>query len=356
MLGVGADDGVDVELGPVTPGVLDTVRQAVDAHRKVELDYYSFGRDGHSTRVVAAVAGLQRQRPVVPVRAGASRPSASGCSGWTASAGPSVLDETFEPPTGGAAGGRPTCTTRRRDDPLVVLDLDPPAHWVAEQYPNEGVERAARRPCCGSRLRVSQRAWLERLLLRAGPHARWSRATDLGPAAAAGCWPGMPAPDDRPRQFGTAFGIVIRSVSEPVTSRAGLTPTAARQPEPPGPPSRPAPEPRSRPELCATSSSGSPSSRPPCVVALLIRTFLVQAFYIPSGSMEPTLKPGDRVLVNKLSYDFHAVHRGDIVVFKRPPNDTSDPSIKDLIKRVIGLPGETIEARGRPGVHQRPAS
>jgi signal peptidase I len=61
--------------------------------------------------------------------------------------------------------------------------------------------------------------------------------------------------------------------------------------------------------------------------------------------MEPTLKVGDKVLVNKLSYDFHPVHRGDVIVFKRPANDYS-PGIKDLIKRVIGLPGETIEGRG----------
>jgi signal peptidase I len=61
--------------------------------------------------------------------------------------------------------------------------------------------------------------------------------------------------------------------------------------------------------------------------------------------MEPTLKVGDRVLVNKLSYDFHSVHRGDIVVFNKPPNDYS-PGVKDLIKRVIGLPGETIAAQG----------
>jgi len=79
-------------------------------------------------------------------------------------------------------------------------------------------------------------------------------------------------------------------------------------------------------------------------IALLIKTFLFQAFYIPSESMTPTLQKDDRVLVNKLSYDMHAVHRGDIVVFKAPPN--IDPSVKDLVKRVIGLPGETIEARG----------
>ena len=80
------------------------------------------------------------------------------------------------------------------------------------------------------------------------------------------------------------------------------------------------------------------------VAALLIKTFAIQAFYIPSPSMFPTLKPGDRVLVNKLSYDFHPVREGDIVVFRRPPGDDS-PGIDDLIKRVIGLPGETIQVK-----------
>jgi len=79
------------------------------------------------------------------------------------------------------------------------------------------------------------------------------------------------------------------------------------------------------------------------LVAFVIKTFLLQAFYIPSLSMAPTLKENDRVLVNKLSYDLHDVNRGDVVVFESPPNDGS--ATKDLIKRVIGLPGETVEAR-----------
>ena len=77
------------------------------------------------------------------------------------------------------------------------------------------------------------------------------------------------------------------------------------------------------------------------LVALLVKTFLVQAFYIPSLSMYPTLDEGDRVLVNKLSYDLHDINRGDLIVFDRP-QETTD-GIKDLIKRVIALPGETIE-------------
>jgi signal peptidase I len=79
-------------------------------------------------------------------------------------------------------------------------------------------------------------------------------------------------------------------------------------------------------------------------MALVIKAFLLQAFYIPSPSMVPTLDVRDRVLVNKLSYHVHDIHRGDIVVFKRPPLE-ADVKIKDLIKRVVALPGETIEAR-----------
>jgi signal peptidase I len=79
-------------------------------------------------------------------------------------------------------------------------------------------------------------------------------------------------------------------------------------------------------------------------VALFVRGFLIQAFYIPSESMVPTLVKNDRVLVNKLSYKLHDVHRGDIVVFTAPPG-AATAQVKDLIKRVVGLPGETIEGR-----------
>lgn len=78
------------------------------------------------------------------------------------------------------------------------------------------------------------------------------------------------------------------------------------------------------------------------LVALIVKVFIVQAFYIPSGSMEPTLDIQDRVLVNKLSYRIHGVHRGDIIVFERPDDDAGVGDIKDLIKRVIGLPGDSL--------------
>jgi signal peptidase I len=101
------------------------------------------------------------------------------------------------------------------------------------------------------------------------------------------------------------------------------------------------------------------------VLALLIKTFLVQAFYIPSASMEPTLMPGDRVLVNKLSPHFGLPAHGDIIVFSNPhPTEEpqrnaiesffhwvgeglglATPPNEDFIKRVIGLPGETVEGK-----------
>lgn len=80
------------------------------------------------------------------------------------------------------------------------------------------------------------------------------------------------------------------------------------------------------------------------LVAILVKTFLLQAFYIPSASMEPTLHPQDRVLVNKLSYELHDVNRGDLIVFGHP-EEVSGEDTQDLIKRVIGLPGETVELR-----------
>lgn len=89
------------------------------------------------------------------------------------------------------------------------------------------------------------------------------------------------------------------------------------------------------------------------IVALLIRTFLFATFWIPSASMEPTLMghPGrnDRVIVNKLSYRLHDVHRGDIVVFAKPESEAtiteSGREVNDLIKRVVGLEHETVSFR-----------
>ena len=74
------------------------------------------------------------------------------------------------------------------------------------------------------------------------------------------------------------------------------------------------------------------------VLALIIRTFVVQAFKIPTGSMRPTLIEGDRILVSKFIYRFKEPRQGDIIVFKSPEDKK-----KDFIKRLIGLPGDTVE-------------
>lgn len=78
-------------------------------------------------------------------------------------------------------------------------------------------------------------------------------------------------------------------------------------------------------------------------IALLIKAYLVQAFEIPSGSMQSTLNIGDRILVNKLSYEFGDVERGNLIVFSKLDGTQSDTD--ELIKRVIALPGETVEVR-----------
>jgi len=90
------------------------------------------------------------------------------------------------------------------------------------------------------------------------------------------------------------------------------------------------------------------------LLALFIRTFIVQAFKIPSGSMIPTLQIGDHILVNKLAYgirvplyghylvDFGKVQRGDVIVFIFPEDRS-----KDFIKRVVAVAGDTVEIRGK---------
>lgn len=103
------------------------------------------------------------------------------------------------------------------------------------------------------------------------------------------------------------------------------------------------------------------------VIALVVKTFLAQAFYIPSESMEPQLATGDRVVVSRLSYELHEPRRGDVVVFDDPaqPEVTDEsllpvrlgrealealgiikPQGRELIKRVVALPGETVWGQG----------
>ncbi len=89
------------------------------------------------------------------------------------------------------------------------------------------------------------------------------------------------------------------------------------------------------------------------VFLLILRPFVVQAFFIPSASMEPTLlgnsTDSDRIMVNKLGYRFHPPQREDVVVFLAPPEATVPDGLapdSDFIKRLIGLPGDRIEVTG----------
>ena len=79
--------------------------------------------------------------------------------------------------------------------------------------------------------------------------------------------------------------------------------------------------------------------------ALLVRVYVLQQFYISGPSMETTLFGDNRVLVNKMSYRLHDIHRGDVVVFDRVTTSDGNVLHDDLIKRVIALPGDTIEIK-----------
>ncbi len=93
------------------------------------------------------------------------------------------------------------------------------------------------------------------------------------------------------------------------------------------------------------------------ILAIGIRTFVAEARWIPSESMVPTLKVNDKLIVDKLSYDFTNPARGDIVVFSPTDNIIkANPSLKEaFIKRIIGLPGDKVEVKGeRVYVNDRP--
>jgi proteasome accessory factor C len=172
-LGVAGDDALDVALAAVPEDVMNTLRTAVDDRRQVELDYYSFGRDEDTRRVVDPYAVF----------------SAGGQ--WYLSAHCHAVEDDrlfrvdrvrsarlLETPVQHSEGSVASAVYRARaDDPRVTVELARAARWVAEQYPVE-----TSRELRGGRLRVtlaiSERAWLERLLLRLGPDGRVSKTSD----------------------------------------------------------------------------------------------------------------------------------------------------------------------------------
>jgi proteasome accessory factor C len=180
VLGAGGEEALDVELGAASAEVLRTLQCAGSEHRKVLVDYYSFGRDEVGERVVRPwrlfssgghwylLAWCEKVADRRLFRVDRVRAAA-------------LLDEHFDPPDD---MGPVLVYEGRPEDPLVVLDLAPGAHWVAERYPNEGTVDIGD-GIIRARLRVSSKAWLERLLLRAGPDATViSGAEGVLPAAA----------------------------------------------------------------------------------------------------------------------------------------------------------------------------
>jgi proteasome accessory factor C len=167
VLGVEADQVLEIDLGAASPEVLAALRQALGDGRRVRLDYYSFGRDARQLRDVdpfqlesqdgslyllghCHLAGGQRRFRVDRI------------------ASAQVLDEAASPPPGDLH----TEVFRADDsDPRVVLDLTPAAGWVRDAYPLEGAEV---RPDGSSRvtLAVAAAPWFERLLIGLGPEAR----------------------------------------------------------------------------------------------------------------------------------------------------------------------------------------
>lgn len=179
---LGLDDGepVDVSLGGADTPLVGVLRRAAAEHRRVQLAYYTYGRDRHTERVVEPYR-LYSDRGQLYLwarcrEAGGDRSFRVDRIGTV-----TLLDETFEPPPVGPA--RPVFTAPP-EAPRVTLELAPAAAWVAEHYPiDERTELGEGR--VRVTLPVTGRAWLERLLLRLGPDARVVDGDDALVAAGA---------------------------------------------------------------------------------------------------------------------------------------------------------------------------
>jgi proteasome accessory factor C len=178
-LGVGGDEALDVALATVDEGVMTALREAVARGRQVEIEYYSFGRDEVSRRIVD---------PYTVFSAGGQWYLSAYCHTVEDDRlfrvdrvrDALLLDSPVEQSHGGVAAA---VYNAREDDPRVTLELAPAARWVGEQYPIE-----TRKELRGGRERVtlaiSERAWLERLLLRLGPDGRVTKTSDPSLAGA----------------------------------------------------------------------------------------------------------------------------------------------------------------------------
>jgi proteasome accessory factor C len=166
-LGADAATGVDVQLGAASEVVLDVLRGAAAARRQVEIDYYSYGRDEWARRVIDPYSVFAAEGEWY-VAAWCHKATDERLFRIDRVRDAVLLDTTFAAP---AAPPELSVFRPQAADERLVLELDREARWVAEQYPVEAVDE---RPSghLVVRLAVSGRAWLERLLLRLGPHAR----------------------------------------------------------------------------------------------------------------------------------------------------------------------------------------
>jgi proteasome accessory factor C len=164
---------IDVRLGDVSGGVLDVLRAALRTHRQVEIEYYTYGRDELTDRVVDPYRVTTDQGQWY-LAAYCHQAEADRLFRIDRIRAATLLDTTYEPPVDSRIDGVFSPTG---DEPRVEIDLAPDARWVVEQYP---VETSTALPGGGLRvsLLVTARPWLERLLLRLGPSAEVVDAPD----------------------------------------------------------------------------------------------------------------------------------------------------------------------------------
>lgn len=167
VLGVDADEMVEVELGAAPAELLTALQQAEADHRQVEVEYYSYGRDTWTRRTIDPhrVFGSAGQWYVA---AYCHHVEDDRLFRVDRMRSVRVLDDTFKPPR---AAPSAQVFSPRPEDPTVTLELAPSARWVLESYPYEKVQERGKGKVRVT-LRISERGWLERLLLRLGPEAK----------------------------------------------------------------------------------------------------------------------------------------------------------------------------------------
>ncbi len=173
VLGVDADQVLDVDIGGGGAEVLDVLRTAVADHRRVHLDYYSYGRDERTERDIDPYV-LHAEDGSLYALGYCHLAQAERRFRVDRIASAQLLDETFAPP---AESASVAVFQPDADDPRVVLDLRPEAAWVVDAYPVEDVT-ARQDGSSRVRLAVAGEAWFERLLVNLGPQVTVVDAPD----------------------------------------------------------------------------------------------------------------------------------------------------------------------------------